>query len=869
MAVNVGTAQGKLTLDGSQFISTISKAYDELNKLNKMVDDTQKSINELSGKNIDLNISGNNVGGGSFVGMEAAGMDFDWSGFQNNTKKSADSVNVLSEALKTGLGGALKGVGALAETTFTAFIKYTEFIASFVKDSLNVGMAFDAGMSQVQAITGATEEDFDSLRAKAIELGADTKFSASEAAEAMKYMGMAGWKTEEVLSGISGVMSLAAASGEDLASTSDIVTDALTAFGLGADKASEFADVLAAAATNSNTNVALMGETFKYVASMAGTMHYSIQDTAVAIGLMANNGVKGSQAGTALRNVITNLAKPTKQVKEAMDNLGISLVDSEGNTKDLMSLMQDLRSAFKGLSVDPAYLSSLNELNSQYENGKISAEEYEEQSANLAESFAGSLETIQAKYAATISGKYGLSGLLAIVNATDEDFAALTDTIYNASEGMGAAADMEETMMNNLQGSVTQFSSTLESFKIAVSDTFKGSANEFVKFGREAISGMTKALQEEGIPGLIRSIGGIIPEAVNLIVQCIPQVLPALIDGFWALIQGVIAVIPQALPTIIDGAIQLFLGLVTGLADAVDVLVEMLPDIIDQIVNGLLNNSDAILDAAFRLFGSLAEGLVKAIPQVLKGAVQLIKKFVAYLKEHFTDILKVGMELVGELISGLLDPEVLKDLIVCVGEIIKVLIDAFLQTDWLQVASDVFSGLGEGLLGIFEGACGAIDEIFGTNLKGWAEGVSNWFRDVKRASFEFGASISQAIHKTDTELNALSAQYNENYVNMLYAVNAMRRQGIDELDAMRAAFQEYFSSAEAQYVFRERFADQLRRSDAYSDIIGDVSNQKVADYLSEKSSVSNIYNFYTNEPIDEKKAADEIREVNETLGRWN
>ena len=210
-----------------------------------------------------------------------------------------------------------------------------------------ITMDFDSQMSKVKAISGTSEEGFESLRAKAREMGATTQFSASQAAEALTYMAMAGWKDKQMIDGLDGVMNLAAASGEDLATTSDIVTDAITAFGLGAEDSSHFADVLAKASSNSNTNVAMMGETFKYVAPIAGTLNYSVEDTAVAIGLMANSGIKASQAGTSLRMGLTRLASPTKQVRQGMEMLGLTMQDVQGLSLD--ETLRVFRSEFSKL----------------------------------------------------------------------------------------------------------------------------------------------------------------------------------------------------------------------------------------------------------------------------------------------------------------------------------------------------------------------------------------------------------------------------------------------------------------------------------------------------------------------------------------
>ena len=283
-------------------------------------------------------------------------------------------------------------------------------------------------MSEVAAISGATGEDLQKLTDKAKEMGAKTKFSATESAEAFKYMAMAGWKTSDMLNGIEGIMNLAAASGENLGSVSDIVTDALTAMGLSAKDSSHFADVLAAASSNSNTNVGMMGETFKYAAPLAGALGYNIEDLALSIGLMANAGIKSSQAGTSIRSVLTRLAKPTKEVDKAMTKYGISITNTDGSMKSLREVMENMRTSLQGLPEDE-----------------------------------------QAAAAAAIGGQEAMSGLLAIINASDDDWNKLSKAIDNCN---GETERMANTMIDNLSGAVTIAKSALEGLGIAIFETY-------------------------------------------------------------------------------------------------------------------------------------------------------------------------------------------------------------------------------------------------------------------------------------------------------------------------------------------------------------------------------------------------------------
>lgn len=328
--------------------------------------------------------------------------------------------------------------------------------------SVKTAAEFEAGMSNVQAIAGASADEMEQLRDKAIEMGAKTKFSAKESADAFSYMATAGWDTADMLDGIEGIMYLAGATGEDLAQTSDIVTDALTAFGLEASDTNRFVDVLAQTANATNTDVSKMGETFTYVAPVAGALGYSIEDTSVAIGLMANQGIKASQAGTALRSLLTNLSKPTKQMKGAMEDLGISLTDSEGNMKSLNEIMSDLRGSFAGLS-----------------------------------------EAEKANYAATIAGKTGMSGLLAIVNSTDEDFDSVTKSINNCT---GAAKEMYDVATDNLAGRLTTLKATIESIAISIGDRL----SPYIEKAMEFIQGLAdkfNSLSDEQLEVIIKIAG--------------------------------------------------------------------------------------------------------------------------------------------------------------------------------------------------------------------------------------------------------------------------------------------------------------------------------------------------------------------------
>ncbi|MBQ8558557.1 MAG: phage tail tape measure protein [Tyzzerella sp.] len=344
-------------------------------------------------------------------------------------------------------------VGKAVEDVGKKMMVVTGAVAAVGVAAVKTTAEFDANMSQVAAVSGATGEDLDSLRDKAREMGEKTKFSASEAAQAMNYMAMAGWKTEDMLDGLDGVMNLAAASGEDLATTSDIVTDALTAFGLTAKDSGHFADILAAASSNANTNVSMMGETFKYCAPIAGALGFSAEDTAEAIGLMANAGIKSSQAGTALRTIMNNLAGEVTICGDAIGEVQIATTNADGSMRELSDILADCRTAFSGLT-----------------------------------------ESEKAAAAESLVGKNAMSGFLALMNAGEADIEKLSTAIANCD---GTAEGMAETMQDNLQGQITILMSQLQELAISFGEILMPTIRDIVSKVQEFVDKLNNMDDEQ------------------------------------------------------------------------------------------------------------------------------------------------------------------------------------------------------------------------------------------------------------------------------------------------------------------------------------------------------------------------------------
>jgi len=514
-----------------------------------------------------------------------------------------------NESEKTGkqgskLGGMISAGCKVAGAAIAAVGTATGGIAAAV---YKVGSSFESEMSKVQAISGASGDEIQRLTDKAKEMGAKTKFSATESAQAMEYMAMAGWKTSDMLNGIDGIMNLAAASGEDLATTSDIVTDALTAFGMAASDSGRFADVLAAASSNANTNVSMMGETFKYVAPVAGALGYSVEDTAVAIGLMANAGIKSSQAGTSLRGMLTNLAKPSDTVAKYMDDLGISLTNAAGDVKPLNELLGDMREKFAGLT-----------------------------------------EAQKAEYAAGIAGQEGMSGLLAIVNASDADFTKLTDSINNSN---GAAQQMADTMNDNLQGAITILKSNLEGIGLKIYESFGPAA-------KDAVQQISDVLSGDEMSGAIDSFAESLANAATAIGNFISGVLPSLITGLtWVLnhaseIAAGVAAIGSALAVIkIGSGIVKAIGVIKSLGSIAPVIGAAISALGGPVT--LIIAAIAAVAAGIAVLWNTNEGFRNAVTGIWSAITSAISSAVTVICNFFTQTIPEALSTVGTALLNL------------------------------------------------------------------------------------------------------------------------------------------------------------------------------------------------------------------------
>ncbi|MDO5061855.1 MAG: phage tail tape measure protein [Peptostreptococcaceae bacterium] len=594
--------------------------------------------------------------------------------------------------------GFKKGAVALGRISAKAAGLATAALSAFSVYAAKAGADFGAAMSEVQAISGATADDMARLTELAKKMGATTKFSASESAEALKYMAMAGWDTEKMLAGLPGVMNLAAASGENLGTVSDILTDAMTAFGLAADKSGHFADVLAQTSSKANTNVALLGESFKYVAPLAGALGYSAEDTAVALGLMANAGIKGSQAGTALRAALTRLVKPTKQVQEGFDLVGISAQELQGLS--LRETMDKLRSSFGALTQEQ-----------------------------------------QAQAAAMIFGQEAMSGMLAIINASDADFKNLIQNIDNAT---GSAERMAKVMQDNLAGDITIMKSALEGLGLAFYEGIDNPLREVVQNATGYLGDLTNSfksaeqLKKElmasgldadqaqfeldqsglanavgGFEGFFNKIGDVLARMIGDVASYAPKLLQAGVDLLQSLINGImqnkdqiisgimetlsvlVVGVGEFLPTLIDAGVGLISALADSLTQDPGAMAQKGIELLIGIADSIIANIPVLAAAGLQLLLGLAQGIAANLPLLIAEVPRIINEFSSAIYGLIPQILSTGLQIIVALGQGLI--EAIPTLIANIPQIIMAIVNAITLFNWASVGENVITKFGSGM----------------------------------------------------------------------------------------------------------------------------------------------------------------------------
>lgn len=642
---------------------------------------------------------------------------------------------------KLDTSGFTKGVSSMtvaagnliADLTKTAGSK----LAGLAQSSVSVGMSFDASMSQVAATMGTTVDQIDSLTKVAKEMGSTTKFTATQAADALNYLALAGYDADKAAEVLPSVLNLAAAGGMDLAYASDLVTDAMASLNIEANKQNvdEFGNKLAMAASKANANVAQLGEAILTVGGTAANLKEGTTELTTALGLLANVGLKGAEGGTHLRNIILSLQSPTKDASKVMQELGLEVYDAQGNMRGLDDILTDLNDAMSGMT----------------QGGKDSV--------------------INALF-----NKTDLAAVNGLLAAQGEQWETLADQIDAAGEatgdGLGAMEQMAETQIDNLQGAVTIMSSAFEGLQLAIYDELESTLTDVVKWGTDCLTQLTTALSEGGPEAMLAAAGEIISDLAAGIAAQLPGLMQSGVDIITQLTQS----LSDAMPAMLDTGAQVLGALVQGLSDSIPQLLSSAVQIISDFALYLADNADAIYDGGLQLVESLVVGITDNLPQLITAAAVLIARFVAAFISHLPKILECAGAMLTTLVDGIVRgaENLAEAALACVAELLGVWDGS--MDDWGSIGVNIVKGIQDGILSWWGNLVSSVQEkvngmistvksllgihspskVFseiGVNVcAGLAQGLTKGDRQVKNAAKTVVASVTDSTTELEGQV---------------------------------------------------------------------------------------------------------------------
>lgn len=642
---------------------------------------------------------------------------------------------------KLDTSGFTKGVSSMtvaagnliADLTKTAGSK----LAGLAQSSVSVGMSFDASMSQVAATMGTTVDQIDSLTKVAKEMGSTTKFTATQAADALNYLALAGYDADKAAEVLPSVLNLAAAGGMDLAYASDLVTDAMASLNIEANKQNvdEFGNKLAMAASKANANVAQLGEAILTVGGTAANLKEGTTELTTALGLLANVGLKGAEGGTHLRNIILSLQSPTKDASKVMQELGLEVYDAQGNMRGLDDILTDLNDAMSGMT----------------QGGKDSV--------------------INALF-----NKTDLAAVNGLLAAQGEQWETLADQIDAAGEatgdGLGAMEQMAETQIDNLQGAVTIMSSAFEGLQLAIYDELEPTLTDVVKWGTDCLTQLTTALSEGGPEAMLATAGEILSDLAAGIAAQLPGLMQSGVDIITQLTQS----LSDAMPAMLDTGAQVLGALVQGLSDSIPQLLSSAVQIISDFALYLADNADAIYDGGLQLVESLVVGITDNLPQLITAAAVLIARFVAAFISHLPKILECAGAMLTTLVDGIVRgaENLAEAALACVAELLGVWDGS--MDDWGSIGVNIVKGIQDGILSWWDNLVSSVQEkvngmistvksllgihspskVFseiGVNVcAGLAQGLTKGDRQVKNAAKTVVASVTDSTTELEGQV---------------------------------------------------------------------------------------------------------------------
>ena len=683
--------------------------------------------------------------------------------FDLAAKISLDSSE-LEEGLQKTQGSLSAGAIAMGNLASNAISTVLSKTVDFAKSSIKTGADFDSSMSQVAATMGnvdgmsekafaklkqyatgmgvafddttsATELSKEALRAFAQEMGATTAFSASQAADALNYMALAGYDATTSIDMLPNVLNLAAAGGIDLAAASDMVTDAQSALGLSLDETNDMVDQMAKASSTTNTSVSQLGEAILTVGGTAKSMKGGTEELSAVLGVLADNGIKGAEGGTHLRNMILSLSSPTKDAQQAMDELGLSLYDSQGNMRELDDVFQELNEDMKGMT-----------------------------------------DKQKTQTIAAIFNKTDIKAVNALLGTNKERW----EEVYAAiDDSKGAAQEMADTQLDNLEGDVVKFKSALEGAQIKISDGLSPTLRKFVQMGTEGLSKVTQGIKEGGVQGAAEAVGEWLANAITQLASMIPTIiqtgiqvvkgfisgmaqampqiietakgaisnfaqgittnlptviakarelitnfsnavqnklpqilaqgvafvqnlvngivrgLPSFLDTAVQLITGFLKAVIDALPQILNAGMQILTAVVNGIVESLPEIIEAAGEIITSLLDTILDNLPEIIEGGLQMLEAIAQGIHDNLPEIIDKTIEVIAKIVATIGEHLPEILQAGIDILEMLITGLINT--IPDLVAAIPQIIQSIKDSFSQYDWSAIGSNIIDGIKNGI----------------------------------------------------------------------------------------------------------------------------------------------------------------------------
>ena len=640
----------------------------------------------------------------------AAVLTLNKAAFDKGISEAEGQAQGLGGKLKSGIAGGVKAVaGALTASTGA--------VVGFGKSAVEAGMTFDASMSQVAATMGTTVDEIQDLRNFAQEMGSATAFSASQAADALNYMALAGYDADKSMEMLPNVLNLAAAGGIELAYASDMITDSQSALGLSMDETAELVDKMAKASSKSNTSVAQLGEAILTVGGTAKTLAGGTTELSTALGILADNGVKGAEGGTALRNIILSLSAPTDTAATAMESLGLEAFDAEGNLRPLNETFHDLDEALSTMTQG-------------------------EQTQALNQIF----------------NKVDLKSVNALLANTNERFDELSGYIDDAA---GAAQDMADTQLDNLPGDITLFQSAMEGAQIMLADQLTPTLRDFVQFATNGIGDITKAFSEGGMEGGFSAIGEVLSDGIAMVAEYVPEMVkagrlllenlvygilenaPVFAEGFFTIVKDVIEALPEFIGTAgeligtgIREIVPIILGnvpiIINGIAEALTAIADsisnstLIADTVPKLINGLVsiisNNLPKLLRAGLEIIKAIGEGIAKNIPTLVSGVKDIIEAVAGFVSDNLPVIIQTGLDIIVALVDGILQaiptlvemlPTVIDTIITVILDSIPLIINAGIQllTSLVAALPDIIAAVVEAIPTLVEMLLTVIDTI--------------------------------------------------------------------------------------------------------------------------------------------------------------